>query len=206
MSIVVIGDILHFRPHTSSIVQRRESLGLDSPLVDQRLSEVQSRTPVESHSEKQHPAIEVVQLLERATPTFRERQGMFARNSGCRDTTCADGLHRMIAPQSVRPRTERLADGTSCRGSCPGIEDWEMFSHVGQPSFRHSWSGPRRRIRAMRRCGRHDQRTPLSKHVQERTHHCWRTTDNPTNADNRIMPHLCPNPLIQLTPSLELSA
>ena len=26
------------------------------------------------------------------------------------------------------------------------------------------------------------------------------------NADNRIMPHLCPNPLIQLTPSLELSA
>ena len=31
-------------------------------------------------------------------------------------------------------------------------------------------------------------------------------TNNRANADNRIMPHLCPNPLIQLTPSLELSA
>ena len=31
-------------------------------------------------------------------------------------------------------------------------------------------------------------------------------TNNASNADNRIMPHLCPNPLIQLTPSLGISA
>ena len=181
MGIVVVGDVRHFPPHAASVDQQRETQGLDSALVKQRFREMQRSTPVEPDSEKQHPAIEVVQLLERSAPTFRERQRMLVGDGRCGDTASAHGLHRMVAPQRTRPRTEGLANRASDSRRCPGIEDREMFPCLSQPSLRHTWAGPRRRIGAMRRRGRHHQSARVAEHAQERTHHGGSAADYPAD-------------------------
>ncbi len=185
MGTVVVRNIRYFRPYTLSIVQHRESQSFDSSPVDQRLGKVQCSAPIESHSEKQYMAIEVVKLLERPAQAFRKCQGMLADNCGRGSAAGTDGFHRVIAPQGVRPVAEAFAYCAQSCGSRPGVVDREMLSYVCQPGLRQSGTRPCRRVRAMGRRGRHDQRTALSEYGQERAHHGWRTTDNPSDRTQR---------------------